>query len=911
MTPPVFRSDDAEHPWLLIREVDDWGIRALDLLRPPSRFWADEKHQPPAWRSAVDAARVTQEPTPIELLHTLPAGDTWAAMTRRTIRRLSAWFLVAEDPQRRLDAQSIATLAHQASLVQHVLQEPHLQSVLIADEVGLGKTIEAALIVKQLLAQQPDLRILYLAPARLVSNVRREMERLELPFRSWVADPARDGRLEDPLVIASIHRAVVPAHFDNMIAQSRWDVLVVDECHHLSAWAPHGGSAVRKYKLVNELRDRLKPSARVILLSGTPHQGHAERFQNLLRLLRRGDEPVDAVAGRVIYRTKEDVRDWDGRPLFPLRQVNRPLVHDLGPAHRKWLERIHDFFQPAAEGDDSERRAGGWRCGQALQWATSSIEAGLGYLVRQAIRAGWTTRRRVLADALAALRPYRNGAIDEAIDTLFDRISREIRVQQEAGTVEDLEDLDDEDNPPVDDARLAEVLELGIALLAADRDAKWRALTPILDSAGTEKVVLFAQPIETVMALASFLQRRTGRRPAMIIGGQSEAERDAEVAAFWNLDGPQYLVSSRAGGEGLNLQVARRLVHVDVPWNPMEMEQRVGRVHRFMSRRTIIVDTLVVKDSREADMYEVARQKLREVASSLAVDDARFEALFARVMALVPPEELQSVLAEGGTGPLSSDHRRAVANLVTRGFSSWQGFHEQFAARQQEIRALSAGLATWADLAAFARAHLGAVDADGLHAMRFEHIDGEVRDVTVEATALRIGDAVYSVGDHGGMPVIGPDGQVAPQLGLNAPAVQRALRAAAFTEEAVGAAHVRWQDGHAPLPQLDVPLAIAAYIRVPFRNIDGTIHELPAELRVSIATEGSPFRELDGVDKGAVIRALLSASVRREPAHAPALIDALDRYFKESVAAARRPTDAERARDIRATVLPLAAVIVS
>src|SRR5215204_5907001 len=117
-------------------------------------------------------------------------------------------------------------------------------------------------------------------------------------------------------------------------------------------------------------------------------------------------------------------------------------------------------------------------------------------------------------------------------------------------------------------------------------------------------------------------------------GGQTDQARQEEIDRFWRPNGPQFLVSSRAGGEGINLQVARRLVHIDVPWNPMELEQRVGRVHRFGSRRTILVDTVVVKDSREADAYRIARQKLQVVASTLVAKD-RFEQIFSRVMCLV------------------------------------------------------------------------------------------------------------------------------------------------------------------------------------------------------------------------------------------------------------------------------------
>lgn len=105
--------------------------------------------------------------------------------------------------------------------------------------------------------------------------------------------------------------------------------------------------------------------------------------------------------------------------------------------------------------------------------------------------------------------------------------------------------------------------------------------------------------------------------------------------------------------------MARRLVHIDVPWNPMEMEQRVGRVHRFKSRRTILVDTLVTQQSREAHVYEVARAKLELITFEMASPD-RSEAVFARVMALVPPDELLQVMGRGPLSPLSDQDRSDV-----------------------------------------------------------------------------------------------------------------------------------------------------------------------------------------------------------------------------------------------------------
>ncbi len=909
-----FRSAEADHPWVLLRQVDDFGLPAYDLVRPPERFWADGTTIPPAWRAAVDANRVKPEPLPTELLRTLPAKDTWHAMTRRSLDRLFAWFLVSEDPQRRLDVQPVATLAHQVSLVHHIIQEPHLQSVLIADEVGLGKTIEAALLVKQLLVAQPGLRVLYLAPARLVSNVRNEMERLGLRFRSWVAGSARDAHLEDPLVIASIHRAVVGSNFDEFIRKARWDVIIVDECHHLSAWGANGGSAARKYRLVNELRTKLRASGRLILLSGTPHQGHSERFENVLRLLCREGEQLNAVAGRVIFRTKEDVRDWDGRPLFPVRRLNPPVVLDLGPSHRAWLSSIHELFEPSSRAEtEPARRAAGWRCGQALQWATSSIEAGLGYLVRQAMRADWTPRKKALADALAALRPYRTGPADEPIANLYERIAKELRVQADSGTIEDIEDGDEDEGSQEwvpDEAALERALVDGLALLSSERDTKWHALAPLLRDAGDEKVVLFAQPIETVMALARFLERTTGSSPALIIGDQSEQERQVQVASFWRPDGPQFLVSSRAGGEGLNLQIARRLVHVDVPWNPMELEQRVGRVHRFLSRKTIIVDTLVVKNSREADMYDVARTKMREVASSLTSDNAAFEALFSRVMSVVPPDELQNVLSQGAIGPLTQDQRGAVGKLVAEGFRNWQSFHQRFADRQRKIQDLPPGEASWGDVELFATSLGKAVETEGHRAMRFEHRDGEVVEAPIDARSLKLGDSVFGIGDYGGMPILDTHGRPIRQMGLNTRELQDVLRAVAFPANPTGAAHLRWPENHPrPIGGRD-PFAVLVLVRLPVRLVDSGAQELGPELRVWVGND-LPLTEVVGHQKAALVRGLLSGVVRRESEDMPSLVDGMHNQLQVLSRELRTPSDSERAHQIRAAVFPLLAAIVA
>jgi superfamily II DNA or RNA helicase len=901
-------------PATVLRQYEEFGFPSVDLVNPPRRFWADRNAPAPAVETQVDAARVSQLPTPSELLANLPADDNWPAQTRRSLARLWTYYLVCEDPLGRLDARPVNTLAHQVSLVQHVLETDHLRRVLVADEVGLGKTVEAGLLIQNLLDQSPGLRVLYLAPARLVANVRREFDRLGLHFRQWSASDG-DARLTDPLIVASIHRAVHGNHFARVLETPPWDVIVVDECHHLSDWAAGGGDPRDKFRLVRDLISRQQPTARVIFLSGTPHQGHVSRFENLLGLLRAPNESTEALAGRVIYRTKEDVRDWDGNPLFPTRQVNDPLFVDLGPEYREWVRHIHEFFRPSP-GDpgraDPRRRAAGWRCAQALQWATSSPHAGLGYLVRQAIRAGRDLGDATLAEAVAALRPYRRGPADEPVDQLFQRMTREVVRQRDDDDIEDIEEEDRDEDLEYGRA-LAGLLAEGICLVRTAADDKWVTIRrQLLDPGGDEKVVLFAQPIETVSALSNFLERTTGRRPALIVGGQTDAERGGEVESFWRHDGPRFLVSSRAGGEGINLQIARRLIHVDVPWNPMDLEQRVGRIHRFGSRRTIIVDTVVVRDSREAHTYRVARQKLDLIARSLVAPE-RFEAVFSRVMGLVPPEELQDVLIQAAAGPLSDRDQDAIARMVQEGFGAWQTFHNRFAERQRQIRQQDPGLATWEDFARFLAEYGNVETREGFRALRFTRSGEGVNPVEQPVSVVSLGGPEqYVCGDVGGAPVFGPNGAQARQLGLNLPPVAEIIRRLAFVP-CSGGVVVRVPSDR-PVPGADgaTPFGVLAFVRQTVRPDPRAGHiEVSASLSCFIITPDHDPVLVEGPRKRELLYALFDATVARvKPDPADPVVAAIRHHETEIGKQLRRPSEPEMRSGVRHAVTPLLAALV-
>jgi len=912
MPPSLVLFDEIPH--VILRERDDWGVRVFDLASPPSRLWGDHRSVPAQIRTNIDPYKINPIASPGELLTSaLSPGDTWSAMTKRSLARFAAFYLISEDPQRRLDAREVVTLAHQVSLVRHILDSPGKRRVLIGDEVGLGKTVEAGLIIRELMSANPGLRVLYLAPARLVTNVGKEFKRLNMFFREWKAQES-DARLEaDSKIIASIHRAVHPNHFDRLLKLLPWDVIVVDECHHLSDWSEGGGDPVRKYKLVRELVAAQGPESFLLLLSGTPHQAHTARFDNLLRFLGTPGEPVVARAGRVIYRTKEDVRDWDGNPLFPKRQVNAPILVDLEQSHRDWLAAIHMFFSPTSNsGSQAAQRASGWKCAQALQWAASSSNAGLGYLVRQALRGGWTLQDVPLSEALAALRPYRSGASDEPVQSLYDRMVSEISQQECDDDVEDIEDSITGRGSDHDHEALAALLAQGIKLVRSSRQMKWERLwRDVIEPANGEKLVLFAQPIETVMALATWLSRKTGVQPSIIMGGQTDAEREEEVSRFRNPRGPQFLISSRAGGEGINLQFCRRLVHLDVPWNPMEMEQRVGRVHRFGSKQTVLVDTLVVRDSRETHAWDVARERLRTVAQTLVGPD-RFETVFSRVMCLIPPEELQKVLINSPAFPLTDADVERLSSMIESGFREWQTFHDLYAANQREIRDQPAGLARWSHLKDFLLAYGGAELAPGISRTRFIELDKGVKAVDEPAEVLKLADgSLCFVGDYEGALFSGDLASRVGPLGLNVQPVSNVLRACAHPHLPTGAGHVRWGETQKSLRgRLGDDIVVLAFVRQTFHfdSIGGT-KEAGTELLAYVVRD----QETAGLAPQECVALLAmheQGTIRVRPVESPLHIRAAEEE-QRLVDELRRPSEHQIRQGIRYAVWPILALHVS
>jgi len=901
-TPTLVEHDG--HVCVTLRVVDDFGQKALDLIGAPRRC-AHGDDREPLFIPNVDLRHVRPLLTPAAQLVSAPTKDSWMSLTSHAQAKLFGAFLLGEDPQRRLDAQKAAVLMHQMSLVQHVLTSDSLRRVLIADEVGLGKTIEAGMIVRRVLEQTPRARVLYLAPARLVKNVAAEFrDKLGLDARCWVAGGQGDARIDgDRIVVASIHRAVFGENRDLVIRSGPWDVVVIDECHHLSDWGDGGGKPNQSYKLAEALANSLATDGRLILLSGTPHQGSFNRFENLVRLLSDDHKDPSKAAGRVIYRTKDRVRDWRMKPLFPKRDVRAPTIVALGAEFHAWYEEIAALYdRPGATGNVA--RAAGWAKGQALQWASSSIEAGLGYLARLSMRRlGWTTARPELSRALASLRPYRGGTIDEPLAALFSRIQKEIQPQVEA--LDDQESVEEEELWRPDASAMAAVLEQGVRLLHHPvSKAKWIALAPLLEEAGDEKVVLFAQPVETVGVVVRHLEELYGVTPAVIVGSQTESERTAEVDRFRGPEGPRFLVSSRAGGEGINLQTARRLIHLDVPWNPMELEQRIGRVHRFGSRKTVIVDTLIVKGTREVDMYRIAREKLRHIVTQM--DAEQFEALFSRVMSLVPPKELESLLGGAAATTVDDADVEAIGALVSQGFALWEEFDLRFREQAEQIRTLQPGEATWADLQDYLVRTANATLASDVKVATFDLEQEEIIGRDERVSALRVGAALYVCADTSGTPAEDSEGNPVPTIGMNHPLVREVLRNATMMA-AVGAGYVNRPDSLGN--QFPTRFGVLAFMRHGVRIAPGETTERSVDFHAFIIDEAGETTELDPVGRARLVRELYKATRIRDPQITP-LAQSIQKRELELGNSLRIVTGEERSEGVRPAVWPVAAFVV-
>jgi superfamily II DNA or RNA helicase len=556
---------------------------------------------------------------------------------------------------------SVVPLPHQVHALQRAMAEDTVR-YLLADEVGLGKTIEAGLILRELKVRGLVRRTLVVAPTGLTSQWVAEMKthfgeefHLVQPgnFSTWrqlasVDEAENLWRLHDQVVcpldsikpldgrrgwsaeqLARFNRE----RFEDVVAAA-WDLVIIDEAHRL------GGSSeqVARHRLGEALA---QATPYLLLLSATPHQGKTDAFRRLVGFLDADALPDDEsvtrenVAPYVIRTEKRHAIDAEGHPLFkPRRTQVVPVAWDeTRPEQHALYDAVTEYVREGYDRAMAEKRTAiGFLMILMQRLVTSSTAA---------IRVALERRLEILELPSGQLSLFGEDVGDDWVDM-------DGQAQMDALLGSRLKGLANER------AEVELLLSAARRCEARAPDGKAEALLGWIQALQREendpalKVLVFTEFIPTQRMLAEFLRQR-GFEVACLNGAMDiEARRHAQR----EFAGPaRVLISTDAGGEGLNLQFCHVVVNYDLPWNPMKLEQRIGRVDRIGQKHVVRALNFAMEGTVELRVREVLEEKLQRILEEFGVDklsdvldseegDADFERLYVR--AVLSPEQAES-----------------------------------------------------------------------------------------------------------------------------------------------------------------------------------------------------------------------------------------------------------------------------
>lgn len=569
-----------------------------------------------------------------------------------------------------LTAAKVDLLPHQIVLT-HRVADSSPRRFLVADEVGLGKTIETALVLRELASRGEMTRALMIVPAGLVENWRRELnETFHLDFEVFgpqgdVTDRRTNIFARHHRLIASIDTLKRPARIRRLLDAPRWDLIVFDEAHHLTA--TRNGNKVQKtqnFKLAEQLREHTRD---LMLLSAAPHQGNHFRFWMLIRLLnsRLFTNAEDMLENRhrldslVIRRTKAEVCAADGSTIFARRQVHSQCFNLTQPEkvfYDAMLEYLADGYDLAAR-QGKEGKALGFVMTIFQKIAASSFAAVRSTLRRRLLmltihealvrdeQLDVDGRDRAYQEARALIHHIYGIADDLLGRVQVDRLLADARmqllkrlkeceeVQTESGGDSEWSAAQGEETAavwvsvalPEERSRIIQLLQQ----FPSGRETKTQELLAALGQLWhedpTEKVVIFTTYLGSVDSLRTEIDKEFPQAGVEVLKGGDHGAKIAAERRFKRPSGPRVLICTAAGREGINLQFARVLFNHDLPWNPMDVEQRIGRIHRYGQKDNAQVYNLVATDTIEGSIYLLLEQKIKDIAKALGKVDERGE----------------------------------------------------------------------------------------------------------------------------------------------------------------------------------------------------------------------------------------------------------------------------------------------
>ena len=531
------------------------------------------------------------------------------------------------DPMLAVSVSQVDPLPHQMEAVyHHALQMPRMR-FLIADDAGAGKTIMAGLILKEMQQRGLVERVLVVAPGHLKYQWQREMsERFNTPFRLVDRQVVRAHWGEN--VWREIPRAIASIDFlkqediKSTLRSSRWDLIIADEAHKMSAYEydTKDGTKIDKterYKVGEVLSGQ---SEHMLFLSATPHKGDEAHFRLFLDLLRPGffakqellEESVERGENPLfIRRLKEDMKTFDGEPIFPPRHVQTAAFRLTQPEMRlynKVTTYIREYYDQA-----KEERHIAFAMVILQRRLTSSVHAILSSLKR---------RRKKLEEYLQYPKKIEQQwqeykEVAEMTESEIEDLPEEKRDEVE----QKLEEMTIASN--IDEVRrevdqLKELIQQAEQVREMEVESKLQKLrNDILSQLNGRKLLIFTEHKDTLWYLEEKL-KEWGYAVSLIHGGMHldariEAEREFKHET-------QILVATEAAGEGINLQFCSLMVNYDIPWNPNRLEQRMGRIHRYGQKREVYIWNMIAEDTREGQILDKLFTKLERMRNALGTD---------------------------------------------------------------------------------------------------------------------------------------------------------------------------------------------------------------------------------------------------------------------------------------------------
>ena len=545
------------------------------------------------------------------------------------------------DPLFAVNCSIVDPLPHQVEAVYKFLLPLPKIRFLLADDTGAGKTIMTGLLLKELLMRGTIERILIVTPGGLTKQWQEDelLLKFNLPFKLV----NRSIFASDPNVFQSADRIVTSIDFIsredvlNVAGNSHWDLIIFDEAHKLSAYE-YGSKIYRsqRYEAAYKLSQQCE---HLLLLTATPHRGRMDTFKMLLQLLDEDIFATEEIANTrikelehnginkfFIRRLKEDMKNWDGQPLFKER-FTKTTSYELTQEEKALYDSVTAYLiAKKAEASQSK-----------------NIHVSLALSVMQ----------RRLVSSIYAIKNTLERRF-KALQSIVEEVRKNPNLWQQrhkletldVDTIDDYDELEDDERDTLEDILSdpkkfklfttakslpeiqSEAEEVRKLFLLADslyksqqEEQKFIKLRELLNSENVingEKLVLFTEHKDTLLYLEERL-KNNGYGVVTIHGGKSVDERRQ---AQWDFAKPetQILLATDAAGEGINLQFCRLLINWDIPWNPNRLEQRMGRIHRYGQKENVLVFNMVASNTREGQVLERLLKKLDIIRSSIGSD---------------------------------------------------------------------------------------------------------------------------------------------------------------------------------------------------------------------------------------------------------------------------------------------------